>query len=89
MKNYPDHVESLSNLAISHILENNYSKALEPLLAAEDRSPQDPIILGNIAYVYLNLEDKKKASEYYQKLVEFGDDNARRFAEQQLNKMKQ
>jgi len=89
LKNYPDHVVSLSNLGISYIFENNYSKALDPLLTAEKKTPKDPIILGNIAYVYVNLKDNKKAIEYYEKVIQYGDDNAKRFAEQQLKKLKE
>jgi tetratricopeptide (TPR) repeat protein len=40
LKNYPDHVISLSNLGISYIFENNYSKALDPLLKAEKNHPK-------------------------------------------------
>lgn len=87
LKYYPDHVVSLSNLGISYIFENNYFKALDPLLTAEKKTPKDPIILGNIAYVYVNLKENKKATEYYEKVIQFGDDNARRFAEQQLKKL--
>lgn len=88
LKCYPDHVISLSNLGISYIFESNYTKALEPLLAAEKKSPKDHIILGNIAYVYANLKDSRKAIEYYEKVIQFGDDNSRRFAEQQLKELK-
>lgn len=89
LNNYPDHVISLSNLGISYIFENNYSKALDPLLKAEKKSPEDAIILGNIAYVYVNLKDNKKAIVYYEKVLLFGDDNAKSFAEQQLKKLKE
>lgn len=88
LKTYPDHVISLSNLAISYLFEKNYSKALEIFLTAEKRTPEDFIILGNIAYVYTNLKDNKKAIEYYEKLAQHGDDDARLFAEQQLKKLK-
>jgi tetratricopeptide (TPR) repeat protein len=88
LKLYPDHVVSLSNLAISYIFENNYSKALEPLLIAEKKAPEDSIILGNIAHSYLNLNNNKKAIEYYEKVVKFGDEGAKRYAEQQIKKLK-
>jgi Tfp pilus assembly protein PilF len=81
-------VVSLSNLAVSYIFETNYSKALDPLLKAEKKSPKDPIILANIAYVYLNLNDNKKAILYYEKVVRFGDGDVKRFAEEQLKKLK-
>jgi tetratricopeptide (TPR) repeat protein len=88
LRNYPDHIISLSNLGISYILENNYEKALEPLLTAEKKTPQDAIILGNIAYAYLNLKDNKNAILYYEKVIQFGDHNNKRFAEEQLKKLR-
>jgi tetratricopeptide (TPR) repeat protein len=62
-------------------------KALNPLLTAEKKSPKDAIILGNIAHVYLNLKDNKKAIEYYKKVMQFGDDNAKSFSQKQLKKL--
>jgi tetratricopeptide (TPR) repeat protein len=88
LNNYPGHVVSLSNLGISYILENNYSKALEPLLTAEKKSPEDAIILGNIAYLYLHLKENKKAIEYYKKVIQFGDNDTKSFAERQLKEIK-
>lgn len=88
LRNYPDHSISLSNLGISYIFENNYTEALKPLLAAEVKAPTDAIVLGNIAYVYMALNDKKKASEYYRKVIKYGNDDARRFAEEQLELLK-
>ncbi len=87
LKIYPDHIISLSNLGISYIFEKNYLKALNPLLTAEKKSPKDAIILGNIAHVYLNLKDNKKAIEYYKKVMQFGDDNAKSFSQKQLKKL--
>jgi tetratricopeptide (TPR) repeat protein len=88
LKNYPDHVISLSNLGVSYIFENNYKKALDPLLKAEKMSPEDVIILGNIAFVYEGLEDSKKVIEYYEKIAQFGNDNDKSFAEEKLKTLR-
>ncbi len=78
---------SLSNLGVSYLMEDNYNKALDPLLAAEKKSPQDEIILANIAYVYTNLKKNKKAIQYYEKVIRFGSDDAKRFAEEKLKEL--
>jgi tetratricopeptide (TPR) repeat protein len=88
LKHYPDHVVSLSNLAVSYLMEDEYKKALDPLLAAEKKSPEDEIILANIAYVYANLKNKKKAIDYYEKVIRFGSNDAKRFAEEKLKDLK-
>ncbi|HEY3403636.1 MAG TPA: tetratricopeptide repeat protein [Ohtaekwangia sp.] len=84
---YRDHIMSLSNLGITYILEEDYEKALEALLKAEKKSPKDAVVMGNIAYVYSKLKDNKKAGEYYQKMIQFGDADAKTFAREQLNKL--
>lgn len=84
---YPDHIMSLSNLGITYILEENYEQALEALLKAEKKSPKDAVVMGNIAYAYSKTKDNEKASEYYKKMIKFGDADARSFAQEQLNKL--
>jgi len=89
LKLYPDHIISLSNLGISYILEEDYDKALEALLRAEKKSPKDGIVLGNIAYVYTRLKDNNKAIEYYKKVIQYGDEETKSFARDQISKLTQ
>ena len=89
LKYYPDHVESLSNLSIAYLVERNFEKALEPLLEAEKISPKDFIILNNIAYAYKELGDKENAIVYYEKVLEFGDQQAKLQAEKELSKLRE
>src|SRR5690606_13506908 len=81
---YPNHIESLSNLSITYLLTGEYDKGLEPLLRAEKMNPNDFIVLGNIAQAYKLKGDKKKAIEYYEKTVEYGDERAKDYANQQI-----
>ncbi|HEY4788774.1 MAG TPA: tetratricopeptide repeat protein [Bacteroidales bacterium] len=85
---YPNHVESLSNLAVVYLLNNEYDKALVPLLKAEKLAPQDYIVLSNIAQSYKLKGDKNNAIKYYEKVVICGDDQAKEYAKQQINELK-
>ncbi len=89
LKYYPNHVESLSNLSITYLLTGEYDKGIEPLLRAENINPKDYIVLGNIAQGYKLKGDKEKAIEYYQKMAEYGDENATQYAKQQIMELKQ
>jgi len=89
LSHYPEHVESLSNLALTYTVTKEYEKALEPLLKAEKIAPEDYVIIGNMAHVYLQMDDKKMAIEYYEKLIEHGEENAVQFAKEQIELLKQ
>lgn len=85
---YPNHIESLSNLSITYLLTGEYDKGIEPLLRAEKINPKDYIVLSNIAQGYKLKGDKKKAIEYYEKTVEYGDVRAKEYAKQQITELK-
>ncbi|WP_026775767.1 tetratricopeptide repeat protein [Polaribacter sp. Hel_I_88] len=88
LKFYPNHIESLSNLSITYLITGEYDKGIEALLRAEKISPKDYIVLGNIAQGYKLKGDKKKAIEYYEKTVKFGDERAKEYAKQQIIELK-
>lgn len=88
LKYYPNHIESLSNLAITYLLTQQYDNAIKPLLKAEKINPKDYIVLSNLAHAYKLKGDKKKSIEYYKKTIEYGDEQAKQYAEQQLKELK-
>jgi tetratricopeptide (TPR) repeat protein len=88
LKYYPNHIESLSNLSVTYLLTGEYDKGIEPLLKAEKINPEDYIVLSNIAQGYKLKGDKKKAIEYYEKTIEYGDEQAKTFARQQIEELK-
>ncbi|MFI1770233.1 tetratricopeptide repeat protein [Thalassobellus citreus] len=89
LKFYPNHIESLSNISITYLLTGEYDKGIESLLRAENINPKDYIVLGNIAQGYKLKGDKEKAIEYYKKTAEYGDESAKKYAEQQITELKQ
>jgi len=87
LKFYPDHVESLSNVALTYLLTGEYDKALPPLLHAEKINPEDYIVLSNIAEAYKLKGNKVKAIEYYKKVLKFGDEDAKSYSKQQIKEL--
>jgi tetratricopeptide (TPR) repeat protein len=88
LKYYPNHVESLSNLAITYGLQQNYDQALESLLKAEKIAPHDAIVLNNIATMYERKGDKLNAIKYYELTAKLGNEDARNAAAQKLKELK-
>ena len=87
LKYYPNHVESLTNLSVTYLLAGEYDKGIKPLLKAEEINPEDYIILANIAHGYKLKGDNQKAIEYYEKTEKYGDEQAKKFAKEQLEKL--
>lgn len=88
LKYYPNHIESLSNLSITYLLTGEYDKGIGPLLKAEKLDPKDYIVLSNIAKGYNLKGDKKKAIEYYKKVIEYGDADTKAEAKDQIKELK-
>lgn len=87
LKHYPKHIESLSNLSIAYLVEKEFDKALSPLLKAEVINPKDFIILNNIAYAYRESGNKEKAISYYEKVIQYGDHQAKTQAEKEIQNL--
>jgi tetratricopeptide (TPR) repeat protein len=88
LKYYPNHVESLSNLAIVYGLQGNYDNALKHLLKAEKIAPTDFIVLNNIANMYQQKGDKRNAIKYYELTAKHGDEEAKSAAAKKLKELK-
>jgi tetratricopeptide (TPR) repeat protein len=73
LKYYPNHVESLSNIAMTYIINGNNDEGLKYLKKAEAAAPSDVVVLNNIAEVYSRNKDKENAKKYYQKIIASGD----------------
>jgi tetratricopeptide (TPR) repeat protein len=81
---FPDHIVSLSNISITYLLLGNYDKGIEVLLEAEKIEPKDAVVLGNIAQGYKLKGDKIKAKEYFEKILEFADEQTKNYVKQQI-----
>ncbi len=88
LKFYPNNVESLSNLSIVYMTNDEVDKAIEVLLRAETINKKDFIILSSLGYAYKYKGDKAKAIEYYQKTIRYGDAEASENAKEQIKELK-
>ncbi|MCW3083233.1 MAG: hypothetical protein JWP12_599 [Bacteroidetes bacterium] len=88
LKYYPNHVESLSNVAIVYLVRKEYDKALTPLLKAKKIAPTDFIVLNNIAQAYKQKGDKPNAIKYYELTLKYGDADAKKAAQDELDALK-
>lgn len=87
IKYYPDHVESLSNIALTYLITGDYDKALPYLLKAEKVAPKDVIVLNNIAEAYKRKGDKTNAKSYYEKVIKYGNKDEIQDARQKIRSL--
>jgi len=55
---------------------------------AEEKNPTDTIVINNIAYLSMILGDKDTSLKYYEKMIQYGNEEEKEFAEQQIRKLK-
>lgn len=84
LKFHPDHVESLSNMAITFMVQGDSDSGLPYLLKAEKIAPTDVIVLNNIAECYSRKRDKENAKVYYQKIINVGTKDDADYARQKI-----
>ncbi len=88
LKYEPNHIESLSNLAITFLYAEKYDQALVPLLKAHALVPEDYIVVNNIAHCYRLKGDKKNAIRYYKLMEDSGEEEFRAVAKEKLKELK-
>ena len=88
LKFYPGHMESLTNLAISYILEKQYAKAIPYLERADKDNPNNGVVLSNMAYVLELMNDYPKSILYYEKMMKLPDADAQQFAAGRIEALK-
>ena len=81
---YPNDVENYSNLGVCKLINKEYKEALETFLQAKEINPTDTIVLANIAYAYMQLNEKENSLSYYKKVSDLGNEQEKAFANQQI-----
>ena len=61
---------------------------MEALLKAEKYAPSDYIVLNNIAEAYKRKGDTSNALTYYEKVIKYGDDEAKADAKKKIEELK-
>ena len=87
LKYQPKHVESLSNVALTYMIVQEYDKAIPYLLKAEEAAPRDIVVLNNLAETYKRKNDVKAAKAYFEKVIKYGNKEEARDAKVRLKKL--
>lgn len=88
LKHYKDNVEILTTTSTAFLLKKNYDKALEYLKQAEKLNPKDGIVLNNIAHCYKLKGDKTNAIKYYELTEQYGDEEGKAMARENIKQLK-
>ena len=81
---FPNEVSGYSNLGSCALVAGDFDAAIVHFRKAESINAGDVVVLGNIAMAYLKSDRKDSARLYFERVAQFGDEAARKFA---LNKI--
>lgn len=84
----PKNVPCISNLAVSHMMLNQWDEAIPFLVKARELDTQDEIVISNLGYCYLQLKNKPQASRYYKLLKKSKNKDYRVMADEMLKLVK-
>jgi tetratricopeptide (TPR) repeat protein len=87
LKYYPNDVMNLSNLGAIRLMKSDFDAALPLFLKAEKLSPEDGVVINNIALCYEKKGDKKNAIAYYSKLLVKADAGTKAKIEARIRKI--
>ncbi len=88
LASYPQHVPSLSNLAITALYHKDYESGVAYLTKALSIEPKNTSVLSNLAYAYEQVGDVENAIKYYEEMAKYGDAQAKDYANRQLAKIR-
>jgi hypothetical protein len=88
LKYYPNHIESLSNISIVHLIRKEFDKGLEYLQKVEKINPTDFVVLGNIAQAYKMKDDKINAIKYYELVKKYGNEDAKANSDENIKNLR-
>lgn len=89
LKYYHDSVESLSNLGVVSVINEDFKTALQCFLKAESYREDDIIVLANIANLYVREKDYDNAEKYYGKIAKYGNDEDVAFAQDAIRQIQE
>ncbi len=87
LASYPQHVPSLSNLAITALYRKDYESGITHLAKAASYEPTNTSVLSNLAYAYEQIGDNENAIMYYEETIKYGDAQTKEYARNQLEKL--
>lgn len=88
LKVFPKNVVFLNYLSYYYSSAEEYEKSIEVLLSAYKIDPDDYIIIGNLASDYEKMENYKEAEKWYTIMSKINSDNAKAYASEGLERVR-
>jgi len=81
---YPDNIYGYNNLGYYFSIRNEIQEAKKYFLLAEKIDPKDIIVLANLAEISFKQNNTSNAEMYYKKIIEYGNEDDRKWAEEKI-----
>jgi len=78
---YPKNINAYNIIAVYYSINRQFQEALKYFIQAEKINPNDCIVLINIGRTYFNMNDKQKAEEYFNKVLQIGNEQDKQYAQ--------
>ena len=88
IKFFPRHIYGHNNVAVYHLLRDEFQLAVAPLETAHKIDPSDEQVTRNLAYSYEKTGKTPLAKSIYKDLVRTGSDDAKEWAQSRLKGLK-
>jgi tetratricopeptide (TPR) repeat protein len=88
MRMYPGNIYAYNDMGFAYAVKKDYRQALACFLQAEKIDKRDGIVLANVAHTYVEIGRKDKAIEYYNKMLQYGNDEDKQYAKARLAELK-
>jgi tetratricopeptide (TPR) repeat protein len=85
---YPDNIYGYNNMAYYYHCKNQLPEAHKYFLLAEKVDPKDIIVLANLAKISLDENNIPDAEAYYNKIIEYGNEDDKKWAEDKIKQLK-
>jgi tetratricopeptide (TPR) repeat protein len=87
-KFFPKHVYGYNNIAVYHLLQEEFASAVTVLETAAKIDPADEKVTRNLGYAYERSGKRDSARSIYQALMQSGSPDAKSWAQQRLDQLK-
>jgi len=81
---YPDNIYGYNNLGYYYSIQDQTQEAQKYFLCAEKINPKDIIVLANLAEISFKQNNTADAEMYYKKIMEYGNEDDRKWAEEKI-----
>ena len=88
IKDYPKLIYGYNNIGTILSVREEYEQALKYFHTANEIDPTDILVLSNMAEIYTRMDKKELAIERLKRIIEYGNNDDRNWAEKRIKQLK-